>query len=118
MPTFAATSTITADSYPAVHSSRRHVPAFTLVAAVVLLAAALVLGRLGGGPLSASPPVPPGQAIPVGHHSYVVEPGDTLWSIARALAPAGGDIRPVVARLAAARGTAALRPGEAVVLTP
>ena len=41
----------------------------------------------------------------------VVQAGDTLWGIARRLAP-GGDVRPVVDRLAAAHGTGPLQPGE------
>lgn len=43
--------------------------------------------------------------------TVVVEPGDTLWSVARRLAP-GRDPRPVVDALVQARGSAELVPGE------
>jgi hypothetical protein len=43
--------------------------------------------------------------------THVVEPGDTLWSVARDLAP-GGDPRPVVDALSSARHGSALVPGE------
>jgi LysM repeat protein len=46
---------------------------------------------------------------------YVVQPGDTLWSIARA-AQVGEDLRPVVDRLAAEVGHRPLQPGQRLVL--
>ena len=45
--------------------------------------------------------------------SVIVEPGDTLWSIASRLAPES-DPREVVDALVQARGTAALLPGETI----
>jgi hypothetical protein len=45
-----------------------------------------------------------------------VQPGDTLWSIARELAPAG-DIRAEVDRLQDLNGTAALQAGQRLRLT-
>ncbi len=45
--------------------------------------------------------------------SVVVRPGDSLWSIARRLAP-GSDPRPVVDALVAARHGTTLVPGETV----
>ena len=47
--------------------------------------------------------------------AYVVRPGDTLWDIARALAP-GGDPRALVHELADAAGGAALEPGQRIVI--
>ena len=68
---------------PAVFRRRRLVAAGVLLAVIVL--AVLVVGRvatvLGGAP--AVPGHRPGPA------SYVVQPGDTLWSIARSLQPEG-----------------------------
>jgi nucleoid-associated protein YgaU len=84
--------------------------------AVVAAALALVpvahagWGILGGGPLTA-PGEPP--TVPAATHVYVVQPGDTLWSIAHRLDPAG-DERPLVARLAAEAGPGGLRPGQAL----
>jgi Tfp pilus assembly protein FimV len=47
----------------------------------------------------------------------VVQPGDTLWSIARRLSPEPGtDVRPVVDALAAARDGRPLEVGERIVL--
>jgi nucleoid-associated protein YgaU len=46
---------------------------------------------------------------------YVVQPGDTLWSIARQAQPEG-DVRPLVARLERANHGARLRVGDRVAL--
>jgi len=95
---------------------RRPVPAATyrrrrLVVALVLVALTVVALRagaaLGGSPLAASERPPSTR--------YVVQPGDTLWSIASHLAP-GEDPRPVVDRLAEQHGSADLQPGETIVL--
>jgi len=42
---------------------------------------------------------------------YVVQPGDTLWSIARAVAP-GADVTETAARLADLNGSSALQVGQ------
>jgi hypothetical protein len=54
-------------------------------------------------------PAPNGSAV------YVVEPGDTLWSIARRLDPEG-DPRPIVHRLSEQTGGAGLQPGQRLAL--
>ena len=64
----------------------------------------------GGGPLTASATAPP-----AGSTIQVVQPGDTLWSIARALQPTG-DVRATVDRLAALNGGSALEIGQRLVL--
>jgi hypothetical protein len=46
---------------------------------------------------------------------YVVQPGDTVWSVARRLQPKG-DLRGLVDRIVARNGGAALRPGQALVV--
>jgi hypothetical protein len=62
------------------------------------------------------PPAPAPAATPaVDGEVYVVQPGDTVWSIAERLDP-GGDIRPTVDRLAEAAGGAALHPGQRIPL--
>jgi len=53
-------------------------------------------------------------AAPLGA-TMVVQAGDTLWSIARALQPTG-DVRPLVQRLSELNGGAALQVGQAVRL--
>ena len=83
--------------------------------AVLALASALwlagwALGSLGGGPLAATEP-----ARPVAGHSYVVQPGDTLWSVAQRL-DRGGDVRETVQALAEANGGSALVVGQRLVL--
>jgi nucleoid-associated protein YgaU len=90
-----------------------------VLAAMVLLALALQFAVhtasawLGGGSLAASEPrsaaAAPAAAV------YVVQPGDTLWTLARRSHPAG-DLRPVVGRLAAALGDRPLRAGQRIVL--
>lgn len=110
----------TVDGVPAC-PPRRHARAVTISWAAVLVAAVVVLGWLGGGPLAASGPVPPGAEAPsdralwVARRSYVVQPGDTLWAIARQVQPTG-DVRPLVSRLADGRDEGPLRPGELLLL--
>ncbi|HSJ51706.1 MAG TPA: LysM domain-containing protein [Actinomycetota bacterium] len=55
---------------------------------------------------------------PVSRATHLVRPGDTLWSIARGIAP-GSDPRPVVDALVAANGDidpGALVPGRVLVI--
>ena len=54
-------------------------------------------------------------AVPAAEARYVVQPGDTLWSIARRVLP-GGDVRPVVDHLAAQLGGLPLDAGQVLVL--
>jgi hypothetical protein len=93
--------------------------AFALLVLMIVVAAAAVapivragVGALGGRPLTPSgSPVTPMQ--PVAAETYVVHPGDTLWSIARRMQPSG-DVRPLVDRLAASRHGAPLHPGDRI----
>ncbi len=82
----------------------------------VALAAALALpwSGTGGHPLATPGSAQVGETV-VAHATYVIRPGDTLWSIARQLDPAG-DPRPVVAQLSAQLGGDTVVPGERVVL--
>lgn len=72
----------------------------------------MVLGPVGGGPLSAPRPAP---QVLVSERVHVVQPGDTLWTIARSLQP-DGDVRRLVHRLATQRHGAALQVGERIAL--
>ena len=89
-----------------VYLRRRVVALVVLVVAVVTLALVLraFLVASGGGPLTASAP----RASTA---TYVVQPGDTFWDIARRLHP-GQDPRPTVAELVASHGSPVLVPGE------
>jgi hypothetical protein len=88
----------------AVYRRRRFVAG--AVVAGVLVAAGHAGAALGGTSLAPAERAP--QVVTV-----VVEPGDTLWSVAERLAP-GRDPRPVVDALVRARGTATVMPGEAL----
>lgn len=94
---------------------RRAIAALTAaLTAAVLLGAGAALVVPGEGSL-ASPGAPAASLVPVARTTYLVQPGDTLWQIARALQPSG-DVRPLVQRLAAAHGGAPLRAGERLAL--
>jgi nucleoid-associated protein YgaU len=90
-----------------------------LLMAVALFAAAATAGRaLLGAAMSVEPSSPRPVDAPVSSQSgqtYVVRPGDTLWSIAAAIAP-DSDPRPVVDALRDANGGPELRVGERIVV--
>ncbi len=88
---------------------RRRVVLAALVAGI-LVALALPWGGVGRPPLATPGPVLAGATVSA-HASYVVQPGDTMWSIAERLDP-GGDPRPLVAALEAQVGSDTLQPGE------
>jgi hypothetical protein len=91
---------------------RRRLTAIALVVGLVVVLRPLLLP--GGDPL-----VVPGRATPAaaagGTRLYVVQPGDTLWSIARQLHPQD-DPRPVVDRLASQLHGGSLQVGQRLVL--
>jgi hypothetical protein len=81
-----------------------------LAAVAVAIGAVLAVGHAGvalGGTSLAAPDARPRVV------THVVEPGDTLWSIAQELAPSS-DPRPVVDAISHARHDAPLVPGEVV----
>jgi hypothetical protein len=85
---------------------------------VCLLASAIVGGGLAAGRIAAvlgGAPASAPEHRPV-LASYVVEPGDTLWSIARQLQP-NGDVSGLVRSLARVNGGADLVVGQRLVLT-
>ncbi len=96
---------------PAVYWCRRLVAALIVVGLASALWAGL--GALGGALTVSerSSPLGGAGADPV----YVVQPGDTLWTLARRLDP-GGDPRPLVDSLVASRGGATLQVGERISL--
>ncbi len=74
------------------------------------VAAGVVAGLLwGGGTVVPDQPVGPAVAV------HVVEPGDTLWSVARAVRPEA-PVRATVDDLVQDRGGADLRPGDVLHL--
>ena len=106
---------------PHVYGRRRLVAAVLLcvIVAAVLLATGPVLragvGALGGSPLAPSGAPAAGDLRPVAVQTYVVQPGDTFWSLARRIQPSG-DIRPLVDRLVAQHHGATLQPGDRIVV--
>jgi nucleoid-associated protein YgaU len=87
---------------------RRAVAALALLVAIVLamLAVSRVATVLGGAPASV-----PGHRV----DTYVVQPGDTLWGIARRVQP-DGDVRSLVTRLVRANGGPDLTVGQQLTL--
>jgi hypothetical protein len=91
-----------------VYRRRRFVAAVLLAALVVGLVLAMRAGMatLGGVPASA----PEGNITGPPARVVVVQPGDTVWTIARAVQP-DGDVRPLVDTLLA-NHPAPLQPGD------
>jgi hypothetical protein len=97
---------------------RRRLAALLMV--IALIGAIATAGRalLGAAatvePSSPQPVEVPAQSPAVGQ-AYVVQPGDTLWSIAAAIAP-DSDPRPVVDALRDANGGPDLQVGERLTI--
>ncbi|HUR48879.1 MAG TPA: LysM domain-containing protein [Acidimicrobiales bacterium] len=70
------------------------------------------LGGTEGGPLTTPRPAAVSSGPVV---SRTVEPGDTLWSIARSVQPKG-DVRPLVDRILSSRGGSPLQVGEEITV--
>ena len=95
-----------------VYRQRRFLAAVVLgllVSALSLLGGELI-GRVTG---TTGAPVVAAVGEPVVH---VVQPGDTLWSIAGSINPDGRDLRATVDRLVDAAGGSVLQPGQRIVL--
>jgi Tfp pilus assembly protein FimV len=112
---------------------RRRIGAALFLGAVLITLAALVAGLMArsgaGGSVAIRTEPAPGAVVndlaaygsahvdPPPGSVYVVQPGDTLWSIARALVPAG-DVRAEVDDLQTLNGSAALQAGQRLALAP
>ena len=103
------------DRHPAVIARRRRGRArrrrivLGASSVAVLVALALPWGGAGRHPLATPGPVLAGATASNG--VYVVQPGDTMWTIAERLDP-GGDPRPVVLKLEQQVGSDSLQPGQ------
>ena len=99
-----------------IYVRRRLVVALVALAVVlaVMVGAGNVLANRGGAPASTSA-VRPASAVATLGGTYVVQPGDTMWSITAAVH--GGDV-PVayVDALVAANGGATLQVGQVISL--
>lgn len=95
---------------------RRRVAAAAVAAAILTLV--LAVARPDRVPVGEANPWPSAGGVSLSTDLpgvYVVQPGDTLWDIARALAP-DRDPRAVVHELADTAGGAALVPGQRIVI--
>lgn len=95
------------------HAGRRRVSAKVRrrrVAAAGVAAVAVTLALLPQPRPASAPARLPGAGAGT---TYVVRPGDTLWTIATRVDPTG-DPRPLVARLRAELGTYTIVPGERI----
>ena len=81
--------------------------------AVLAIVAGLVLGVVSFIQQADATPTPEGQLTE--SVSVVVQPGDTLWGIARALAPEG-DPRALVDQLSDLAGGSQIQPGQQLVV--
>jgi hypothetical protein len=102
---------------PAVYRRRRLAVLVlaTCTVAVLILLLRAAAGALGGAPLTPSAPPAAGGLQPAAAVTYVVQPGDTYWSIARSLHPSE-DVRSVVDRLVAQQHGAPLQAGAVIAL--
>ena len=81
------------------------------VAGLLVIGLALPLGGTGGRSHAAgSALAETGRTV-----EYIVQPGDTLWSIAERVKPTG-DPRPLVAQLASQTGSYNVQPGERIAV--
>lgn len=97
---------------------RRRVVTLLAVAAIALMAATVIrmaLAGSGGGALTATGSSGAAASSLTGSHVYVVQPGDTLWSIVLSLNHQG-DPRPEVDRLALQLHGQPLLPGDRLLL--
>ena len=98
---------------------RRRLAALLCAAALVALSwqgLHWLTGMSGDGPLTvAGQPVSNLDTALVTSKRIIVQPGDTLWSIARRAQPTG-DVRPLVSQLNAHRDGRPLQAGETIIL--
>lgn len=96
-------------------ASRRQPTGIGIGAGRVLTSILVLVVILAVGYLVTAPALDTSGAIPVQDTVHVVSSGETMWSIAGAVAPAG-EVGPYVERLVEVNGTAAPAPGQVLEL--
>lgn len=89
-----------------------------VLAALLGLAVLVALVGFGGGAAATDPLQPASSDSEVVDtiEVYVVQPGDTLWSIAARLRPDGADLRPIIDYLDRAAGGSRLDVGQRIII--
>jgi hypothetical protein len=90
-------------------NTKRRRPALMLFGISVMFGAIIVGGEV------ASADAKPQPVRPVQQLTVIVQPGDSIWSIARSTRPTG-DIRPMVDAMVARHGSASVTVGEVLVI--
>lgn len=105
------------DEHPSAQARSRAAGIVLGLIAVVGWLVASGVGVRSAGSIPAPGPDGPGPMLAVAQSSHVVQPGDTLWSLARRLQP-GGDVRPLVHELSRRTAGRPLRAGQRIELPP
>jgi hypothetical protein len=92
---------------------RRRIAALAVLFVLVAGLSAVLTAALAGSPA----PTPAAAASSAGDAAarYVVQPGDSIWSVARRAQPSG-DVRALVDQLVAANGGTSVEPGDVLVV--
>ncbi|MEI7592813.1 MAG: LysM domain-containing protein [Actinomycetes bacterium] len=97
--------------HPAIYRRRRLGVALAMVTVAVM--ASFAVTNASKVSANGAPTSPVSVTKATATDSYVVQAGDTLWSIARRIHPSG-DVRGVVDRLADRAGSTVLQPGQSI----
>lgn len=101
-------------------SARRRVRRLVMVCVAAAVAAIVLSTRFADAGAVNPETSAPGAARQLGATGatvVIVQPGETLWRVARALQPTG-DVRPLVARLTRSHGGSGVQAGDRLSIPP